>query len=78
MKTLRDIRIGDAIYIFSLTKKLYRFVITNIDIHDDTTQFYYGNDVWEYLLFRNSELDNLPSHVFLNVEDLIKYLNENV
>lgn len=78
MKTLRDVRIGDAIYTFSPTKKLYRYVITNIDIYDDVTRFYYGNDVWEYLLFLNSELDSPPSYVFLSVEDLIKYLNENV
>ena len=79
MKTLRDVRIGDAIYAFLPVKRLHKYVITHIDTHDDdVTRFYYGNNVWEYFLFLNSELDSLPSNMFLSVEDLIKHLNENV
>lgn len=78
MKTLRDVRIGDIIYAFLPVKRLRKYVITHIDTHDDVTRFYYGNNVWEYFLFLNSELDSLPSNMFLNIEDLIKYLNENV
>ena len=78
MKTLRDVRIGDTIYAFLPVKRLHKYVITNIDIYDGTVRFYYGNNVWEYFLFLDSELDSLPSNMFLSVEDLIKHLNENV
>ena len=78
MKVLRDVRIGDTIYAFLPVKKLHKYVITHIDTYDDVTRFYYGNNVWEYFLFLNSELDTCPSNMFLNVEDLIKHLNENV
>lgn len=78
MKVLRDVRIGDTIYAFLPVKKLHKYVITHIDTYDDVTRFYFGNNVWEYFLFLNSELDTCPSSMFLSVEDLIKHLNENV
>lgn len=79
MKTLRDVRIGDAVYAVLPAKRLHKYVITHIDTRDDdVTRFYYGNHVWEYFLILNSELDSLPSNMFLSVEDLIKHLNENV
>lgn len=79
MKTLRDVRIGDAVYaLLPVVKMLHKYVITHIDTDDDVTRFYYGNNMWEYFLFLNSELDSLPSNMFLSVEDLIKHLNENI
>ena len=80
-KTFKDIRVGDYLYSYNKDiNKIYHYKITEIIKGKSKVNFIFDGVPWDYMSISLEDLERnkIDSNVFVDINLLFDYINENV